>query len=358
LERKTVVRRAALIGLAVLVTAGVAGAISFRVERRAQSEARSARQQWIARLATEDQALLDGMAQKITGLPVDPKVIAEVQAAHYRQRPERWLYVWATANDGRFLFGVPSDAFARLNTVYDQSQQVIAQDNHYATRDQFLRALLHEDRRIAPVKPGSPEGGAGSPQAAHDDEWWRRYNEERDRRFEGNVLFLSSPIQGATGGIEGNLNLKAVELSRGPVEAEQSLDFWRNVQNLSGMLAVPSILWLAFLVPSWVYIDAQERRLPRPLLWALLTVVGNVVGLLVYLISRPDDVTDLRCPQCGKKLNGTKAGCPYCGADLSAVFCPKCQYPLKPDWSFCPDCRGPLAKGGAAPAEPETGTTP
>ena len=137
------------------------------------------------------------------------------------------------------------------------------------------------------------------------------------------------------------------------MEAEETLDFWRDVQTLSGVSAVASILWLAFLVPSWVYIDAQERRLPRPLLWALLTLVGNVVGLLVYLISRPDEVTDLRCPRCGKRLNGSKAGCPYCGADLSAVFCPKCQYPLKPDWAFCPDCRAPLAKEAVVPAEPQ-----
>jgi hypothetical protein len=348
-ERKTIVRRAALIGVGILVAATFTTAMAGRRVREAAGAERQARQDWMARVATEDQALLDGMAQKITGLPVDPKVVAEIQAEHYRQRPGRWLYVWGTANDGRFLFGVPADAFARLNTVYDQSQQAITEDNHFATRDQFLRALLHEDRPIAPIKPGLPDAG---PRRRPDaDEWWRRYDEQRDRRFDGNVLYLSSPIQGAQGAIEGSLNLKAIELGRGPTDAERSLNSWRDVEGFSGALAVISLLWLWFLVPSWVYIDAQDRRLPKPLLWALLVLVGNLVGLLVYLISRPDGSADLRCPHCAKKLNGGKAGCPYCGADLSTVFCAKCQYPLKPDWSFCPDCRAPIAAAGAA-AEP------
>lgn len=351
MERKTVVRRAAQIGLVLLVTAAVGGIVSTRAVGQAEVVERKSREEWRERLATEDQALLDGMARKIEALPVDPKVVAEVQAAHYRLRPDRWLYVWATGNDGQFLFGVPSDAFARLNTVFDQSQQVIAQDNRYATRDQFLRALLHDDRPIAPFKPRATEAGTGSPEEEdRDADWWRRYDEERDRHFRGTVLFLSSPIRAATGAIVGSLNLKAVELGRGPVEDEERLDLWKGVLAVSAALALVSVLWLWFLVPSWVYIDAQERRLPRPLLWALLVFVGNLVGLLVYLISRPDEIADLRCPQCAQKLSGTKAGCPYCGADLSAVFCRKCQYPVKPDWRFCPDCRASLTRD--TPASP------
>jgi RNA polymerase subunit RPABC4/transcription elongation factor Spt4 len=123
---------------------------------------------------------------------------------------------------------------------------------------------------------------------------------------------------------------------------------------------VASLVWLWFLLPSWVYIDAQQRRVPRPLLWSLLTLIGNVFALLVYLVSRPTETGEFRCPRCSQMLNGSKAGCPYCGADLSAVFCPQCQYPLKPGWSFCPSCRSALAKTSAgleAPAEPPTETS-
>jgi hypothetical protein len=125
---------------------------------------------------------------------------------------------------------------------------------------------------------------------------------------------------------------------------------------IGGVIAmVASVIWLWFLLPSWVYIDAQQRHVPRPLLWSLLTLIGSVFALIVYLVSRPTDTGEFQCPQCGKTLNGSKAGCPYCGADLSAVFCPQCQYPLKASWSFCPSCRSALGKtsGGLdAPVEP------
>ena len=361
MERKKVIRRAALIGIALLVTAAVGGAVSTRGWLHAEAVLSKERQEWRERLATEDQALLDGMAKKIEGLPVDPKVVAEVQTTHFRLRPERILYVWATGNEGQFLFGVPSDAFARLNTVFDQSQQVIAEDNRYATRDQFLRALLHNERAIAPVKPGPTERRSGSSEEGDRDrdagDWWRRYDEERDRNFRGTVLFLSSPIRATSGAIVGNLNLKAVELGRGPVEEKR--DFWQIVQGVSAALAAVSAFWLWFLIPSWVYIDAQEHRMPRPLLWALLVVVGNLVGLLVYLISRPNETADPRCPQCSQKLTGSKSGCPYCGADLSAAFCRKCQYPVKADWRFCPDCRASLTRDTPATpaAEPDATAT-
>ena len=271
MERKKVIRRAALIGIALLVTAAVGGAVSTRGWLRAEAVLSKERQEWRERLATEDQALLDGMARKIEGLPVDPKVVAEVQTTHFRLRPERVLYVWATGNEGQFLFGVPSDAFARLNTVFDQSQQVIAEDNRYATRDQFLRALLHNERAIAPVKPGATEGRSASSAEGDRDrddrDWWRQYDEGRDRHFGGTILFLSSPIRAASGAIVGNLNLKAVELGRGPVEQEEKRDAWQIGQGVSAALAAVSAFWLLFLIPSWVYIDAQERRLPRPLLW-------------------------------------------------------------------------------------------
>ena len=362
MERKTVIRRAAWIGVLLLVTGAAGGIVATREVLQTETLLHKERQEWRERLATEDQALLESMAKKIEGLPIDPKVVADVQTAHFRLRPERALYFWATGNDGQFLFGVPSDAFARLNTVFDQSQEVIAQDNRYATRDQFLRALLHTERAIAPVKPRAADAGSRSPEERdrdrEDRDWWRHYDEERDRQYRGTVLFLSSPIRATSGAIVGNLNLKAVEMGKGPVYQEQRRDVWQVAQAVSAGLAAVSAFWLLFLIPSWVYIDAQERRLPRPLLWALLVVVGNLVGLLVYLISRPDETADPRCPQCTQKVTGSKSGCPYCGADLSAAFCRKCQFPVKPDWRFCPDCRASLAPEIPAPAPAEPDPTP
>jgi hypothetical protein len=362
-ERKTVLRRAAFIGALLLVMGAAGGIVSTREVIQTDAFVHKERQEWRERLATEDQALLDSMARKIDALPIDPKVVADMQTAHFRLRPERALYFWATGNDGQFLFGVPAEAFARLNTVFDQSQEVIVQDNRYTTRDQFLRALLHTERPIAPVKPRPAEAGSRPSEDADrerdDRDWWRHYDEGQNRQFGGTVLFLSSPIRTASGAIVGSLNLKAVEMGQGPKYQEQRRDVWQVAQAVSAGVAAVSVFWLLFLVPSWVYIDARERRMPRPLLWALLVVVGNLVGLLVYLISRPDEAAEAHCPQCARKVTGNRPGCPYCGADLSAAFCRKCQYPVKPDWRFCPDCRASLAPD-AAPAvrvEPDPTTS-
>ena len=146
----------------------------------------------------------------------------------------------------------------------------------------------------------------------------------------------------------GNLNLKLVDVKDAPLywswwhyRQEQP---WFFVLPVSAFVAGLSVVWLWFLLPSWVYIDARQRGVPRPLIWSALTLFGSAFALMVYLVSRPTDLPELRCPQCGKALNGGKAACPYCGADISAAFCAQCQYPLKPDWTFCPSCRTPVAK--------------
>jgi hypothetical protein len=350
LDRKKILRRAALMGASLLVVSLVVDGIASAGRHRARVRQQADRDGHLAGLGKEYQAYLDETAKKITALPVDPRVIGEVQTRHYQQRPARWMYVWGADNKGTFLFGVPTDEFARLNTAYDQNQEVIARDNHFANRDQFLRTFLHEPRRISPPKSGEDKkDGERDP----DADWWRFYRDSEDYSWgRRNTLFLSSPIQDASGATVGNLNLKLVEAREEASDSASSFSVWSDVQDIAHVTSVLSLVWLWFMLPTWVYIDAQQRGVPRPLLWALLTVIGSVFALMVYLISRPAGVAEFRCPHCSKPLNGSKAGCPYCGADLSAVFCPRCQYPVKPDWSFCPSCRGALVRTPAAPEEP------
>ena len=48
------------------------------------------------------------------------------------------------------------------------------------------------------------------------------------------------------------------------------------------------ILWIMVIV--WVYRDAERRGL-NGLLWALLVFVGNLIGLIIYLIIRTESTT-------------------------------------------------------------------
>jgi len=341
-EKKKVVRRAALTGAAIFATAFVLFVIAEIAQR---SEGR----QWareaagrVEQLRKEYQAYADETAQKIQGLPADPRVIGEIQARHYRALPGTWVYVWAVTNEGDFSFGVPSDAFTRLNAAYDFHRSVITEDNHYASREQFLRTLLHEGRAI-PLRARDKDGRNGDHWNDELD-WWRFRREQIDARHndDATIAFVSSPIQEPGGKTVGNLNMKLVDRHRERSRGGLS----HHLEPLAGAAMLFSFLWLWFLLPSWVYIDAREREMPRPLLWAFLTFVGNLFALMVYLISRPatPEKKELLCPKCQKALNGAKAGCPYCGADLSSAFCQQCQYPLQPEWSFCPACRTGVGK--------------
>jgi RNA polymerase subunit RPABC4/transcription elongation factor Spt4 len=341
LERKTVIRRAAIVGALVFVTAAILLiAIDLHKSSVREQDARDAEGR-AAELRKEYQAYLDQTAQKIQALPADPRVVGEIQTRHYRALPATSLYVWASTNEGEFSFGVPVDSFARLNAAYDHHRALITRENHYANRDQFLRTLLHHDRAIS-LRPKEDEDER-QPRGS-DDDWWHYRREETDPRHNGGatIAFLSSPIQDAAGKTVGNLNLKLVD-----TQSERSYSFlWHDGDKMLAASMALSFFWLWFLLPSWVYIDARERDVPRPLLWAFLTLVGNAFALVVYLISRPaaPATKELFCPRCHKALNGAKAGCPYCGADLSSAFCQQCQYPLRSDWSFCPACRTGASK--------------
>jgi predicted amidophosphoribosyltransferase len=125
------------------------------------------------------------------------------------------------------------------------------------------------------------------------------------------------------------------------------------LEPLSATFAVLSGLFLWFLLPSWVYIDAQQRAVSNPAVWAFITLIALIFGLAIYLITRPSTMKSLHCPKCENQLNGAGAFCPHCGFDLSSTYCPQCQYPVKPEWAFCPNCRAGLAKRQSRETLPE-----
>jgi len=70
-------------------------------------------------------------------------------------------------------------------------------------------------------------------------------------------------------------------------------------------------LGIALLV--WVNKDAKRRGMDNPVLWMIVVMFTNVVGLIVYLLSRPSG--DLvPCPHCSAKRLATLTKCPHCGA--------------------------------------------
>ena len=106
-------------------------------------------------------------------------------------------------------------------------------------------------------------------------------------------------------------------------------------------LTILFFFWLIVVV--WVYRDAEQRGM-NGVLWALLVFVGNIVGLLIYLIVRSENlpvntplITTKPCPSCKKAVQATFDFCPSCGNRMKAV-CPSCEKQVLEDWQLCPYC--------------------
>jgi len=117
------------------------------------------------------------------------------------------------------------------------------------------------------------------------------------------------------------------------------------------------VLWIMVLI--WVYRDA-ERRGMSGILWLLLVLIGNVVGLLIYAIVRSERplksgaegsglgpaAAQAKCPGCGNAVAADHAFCPYCGKRLIQTrACPACGKPVSEDWKVCPACGTNLDPG-------------
>ncbi len=117
--------------------------------------------------------------------------------------------------------------------------------------------------------------------------------------------------------------------------------------SLSFLSLVMLVIWILVIV--WVYRDA-ERRGMNGVLWALLVLIGNLIGLLIYLIVRSERVPAKKtvqattCPSCQKTVETTFIFCPNCGARLQTV-CSSCNKPMESSWRVCPHC-GHELRGG------------
>lgn len=79
------------------------------------------------------------------------------------------------------------------------------------------------------------------------------------------------------------------------------------------LIFIPIIIFvlnIALLV--WVARDAKARGMDNAVLWMLLVFFLSLLGLVIYIFSRPKG--DLvPCPNCGNKRLQASVKCPHCG---------------------------------------------
>jgi RNA polymerase subunit RPABC4/transcription elongation factor Spt4 len=122
------------------------------------------------------------------------------------------------------------------------------------------------------------------------------------------------------------------------------------------------LAWLWIAVALWVFRDAGARGM-QGMLWGLLVLVGNIIGLLIYLIVRNEEILIVRneeterfhtpvststaasnlCPSCKRGVQAGFAYCPHCGSKMKAE-CRNCKKPVSDEWQLCPYCGERLVK--------------
>lgn len=67
---------------------------------------------------------------------------------------------------------------------------------------------------------------------------------------------------------------------------------------------------IALLV--WVARDAKSRGMDSSVLWMALVMFTSVIGLIIYIFSRPQGNL-MQCSSCGNNRLQASAKCPHCG---------------------------------------------
>lgn len=137
--------------------------------------------------------------------------------------------------------------------------------------------------------------------------------------------------------------------------ARMQLHIWA-VEAVTAALIFYAVFSL--LLAVWVFRDARRRDF-LPAMWGLLTLIGNVVAWLVYMLVRSRG-TGSRCPRCGTALRGEFAYCPACGLQVHRA-CACCGRAAEDAWKVCPYCGSELPespKANANGALPEEKASP
>jgi FtsH-binding integral membrane protein len=82
----------------------------------------------------------------------------------------------------------------------------------------------------------------------------------------------------------------------------------------SGVMILIPLAFIALNIALlvWVAKDAKARGMDNAVVWMVLVMFTSLIGLIIYLLSRPKGAL-MPCASCGNKRLQTSAKCPQCG---------------------------------------------
>ncbi len=340
MNRRKLIRKMATPAVIIFIVSLIVVLLEIPLQKKRDEAHKEEFKKYFSTFMEQNRTYLKGIAGKIKSLPVNQVVINELQSEYMVEHQRNDIsikYLWMSDVNGNFLFGTPKESFEILNNGYDKYLNVIKIDDYYRSRNDFLIKLIDMHNKIDFAEFDKSEGrdsyyGGGS---------WRYYKFDSWEYAQSTSTSFSTPVFDPSGKIIGELFLKVDDSANKEryFKEPSNDDTIMLLINIFRVLLIFSGIFLWFLLPTWVYTDAQDRDVKTPGVWAFLALTSLIFGLTIYLITRPSTLKSMNCPKCDGELNGTRAYCPHCGEDLSNNFCQQCQYPIKPEWQFCPNCR-------------------
>ncbi|HEY7863005.1 MAG TPA: PLDc N-terminal domain-containing protein [Thermoanaerobaculia bacterium] len=80
----------------------------------------------------------------------------------------------------------------------------------------------------------------------------------------------------------------------------------------SFLFVILALVALSIALLVWVARDAKARGMDGAVIWMMVVFFTSVIGLIVYLLSRPQGAL-MRCARCGNKRLQASKLCPHCG---------------------------------------------
>ena len=141
MRKKRLIRKLGIVGLIIFAISITIVLLQYPY-RDSQDEIRRKRlDEHVGELTKKYNDYLIQIEKRINSIPVNQNTISELESEllfESQQINKLKKYLWMANTRGDLIFGIPSDMFTALNSVYDKRKDDIENDGIYKNRNDFL----------------------------------------------------------------------------------------------------------------------------------------------------------------------------------------------------------------------------